>query len=128
MRRGATLISTIVAVGLLAATMAGMVHIYQISHLAVETSDYRLVALMAAESTIERMTARGYAALPEPGSYPLEDVLENLPHSDGQVEIADGPVDGTKTVTVTVQWQTRDERPVSQVQLSRIFSERGMDG
>ncbi|MFO7945533.1 MAG: hypothetical protein R6V19_01775 [Armatimonadota bacterium] len=128
MRRGATLISTIVAVGLLAATMAAMVHIYQISHLAVETSDYRLEALMAAESSIERMTTRGYTALPEPGSYPLEDALENLPHSEGQVEVAEGPADGTKTVTVTVRWQTRDERPVSQVQLTRIFAERGMDG
>ncbi len=128
MRRGATLISTIVAVGLLAATMAAMVHIYQISHLAVETSDYRLVALMAAESTIERMSTRGYAALPEPGSYPLDDALDNLPHSDGHVEVAAGPVDGTKTVTVTVRWQTRDERPISQVQLTRIFAERGMDG
>lgn len=129
MKRGATLISTIVALGLLVATMAAIVHIYQISHLAVKTSDYRLNALMGAESVLERMAAGEYAEIPRPGTYSLADEdLGDLPNAEGEIEVTEGPVGDTKTVTVTVKWQTDEGRPISRVRLSRIFAKRGMDG
>ena len=129
MKRGATLISTIVAVGLLVATMGALVHIYQISHLAVKTSDCRLKALMGAESVLERMAGEEYAQIPQPGTHAVGDEhLDDLPNADGEIRVADGPAVDTKTVTVTVKWRTREDRPVSRVTLSRIFAQRGMDG
>jgi hypothetical protein len=129
MNRGATLISTVVALGLLVVTMGAIVHIYQVSNLAVKTSDYRLNALMGAESVIERMAGEGYAAVPEPGTYALaDDALDGLPDGRGEMKVAEGPVEDTRTVTVTVKWQTDKGRPVSRVRLTRIFAKRGMDG
>lgn len=129
MKRGATLISTIVALGLLVVTMAAIVHIYQISNLAVKTSDYRLNALMGAESVIERMAGEEYGTIPQPGTYALADeTLSGLPNAEGEMTVAEGPVRDTKAVTVTVKWRMEQDRPVSQVRLTRIFAKRGMDG
>lgn len=129
MKRGATLISTIVALGLLVVTMAAIVHIYQISNLAVKTSDYRLNALMGAESVIERMAGEEYGTIPQPGTYTLADeTLSGLPNAEGEMTVAEGPVRDTKAVTVTVKWRMEQDRPVSQVRLTRIFAKRGMDG
>ena len=81
MKRGATLISTLVGIALLAATLAGTVHICTLAGMAVSVAGTRTAALMIAETRIETLVAKGYEELPSIG---LHEEMMGVSHDDTQ--------------------------------------------
>jgi hypothetical protein len=127
MRRGATLISNLVGIGFLAVALAAVVQLYSLCSIAVDVADTRSVALMAAESQIERLHAKGYPTLPSIGEHGFDvPSLEDLPAADGEMTISRGPVPDSRVVTVTITWRQRLGRQESSVTLSRIIARGGM--
>lgn len=129
MRRGATLISTLVGIGFLAVVLVAVVQLHALSGAALEVAEARSRALMVAEAQIERLHAGGYAALPAIGEHPVQpSELESLPSVMGTVTISEGPARDSRLVTVTIAWRQRPERQESRVSLSRIIAGGGMSG
>lgn len=129
MRRGATLISTLVGIGFLAVVLVAVVQLHALSGAAVDVAEARSRALMVAEAQIERLHAGGYAALPATGEHAVEvSELESLPSATGTVTVSEGPVPGSRLVSVTIAWRQRPERQQSRVSLSRIIARGGMGG
>jgi len=129
MRRGATLISTLVGIGFLAVVLVAVVQLHALSGAAVEVAEARSRALMVAEAQIERLHAGGYAALPAIGEHPMHaSELESLPAVMGTVTVSDGPVPDSRLVSVAITWRQRPERQQSRVSLSRIIAGGGMSG
>ncbi len=129
MRRGATLISTLVGIGFLAVVLVAVVQLHAISGAAVDVAEARSRALMVAEAQIERLHAGGYAALPAVGEHAVQaSELESLPSATGTLTVSEGPAQDSRLVSVTVTWRQRPERQESRVSLSRIIAEGGMGG
>ncbi len=127
MRRGATLISTLVGIGFLAVVLVAVVQLHALSGAAVEVAEARSRALMVAEAQIERLHAGGYAALPGVGEHAIQaSELESLPSARGTVTVSAGPAPDSRLVSVTITWRQRPERQESRVSLSRIIAEGGM--
>lgn len=126
-RRGATLISAIVGIALLATTVAAAIHIYALAGVAADVASSRSLALMAAETRLESMQARQYAELPAPGTYPISrETLAGIPNASGNVEVSAGPTASSKQVTVRIQWIQHPGRQTSSLTLSRVFAQGGM--
>jgi Tfp pilus assembly protein PilV len=129
MRRGATLISTLVGIGFLAVVLVAVVQLHALSSAAVAVADARSRALMVAEAQIERLHAGGYAALPAVGQHVIEaPASAGLPGASGTLTISEGPARDSRLVTVTITWRQRPERQESRVSLSRIIAGGGMGG
>ena len=89
MKRGATLISTLVGIAFLAATVAGTVHVCTLAGMAVSVAGSRTTALMIAETRIETLVAKGYEELPSIGLHKIDgDTLDRLPNATGTVSIS----------------------------------------
>jgi hypothetical protein len=122
MKRGATLISTLVGIALLAATVAGTVHVCTLAGMAVSLADSRTTALMIAETRIETLLVKGYEALPSIGLHKIDGAtIDRLPNAAGVVSISKGPQPESRTITVRIKWQQRHDRQVSTLTLSRIM-------
>jgi type II secretory pathway pseudopilin PulG len=127
MKRGMTLISTLVGMALLAATLAAMVHLYSMAGLAVTVAESRTTALMIAQTRLETMQAQGYDKLPPIGSHPLQvPELSRLPQAEGSVTVSAGPLPDSRLIAVQMLWRQRPDRPQSSVSLSRIIAAQGM--
>ena len=129
MRRGATLISTLVGIGFLAVVLVAVVQLHALSGAAVEVAEARSRALMVAEAQIERLHAGGYASLPAIGEHTMQvSALESLPSATGTITVSEGPAPDSRLVSVTITWRQRPERQQSRVSLSRIIARGGMGG
>ncbi len=129
MKRGATLISTLVGIGFLAVTLAGLVQLYSLASVAVSVAESRSLALMAAETEIETAQTEGYLGLPPIGQYPVDDAaLAPLPDASGTITVARGPQPRSRTVRVEITWRQRPGRQLSTVCLCRIIAAGGMSG
>ena len=126
MKRGATLISTLVGIALLAATLAGTVHVCTLAGMAVSVADSRTSALMIAETRIETLVAKGYEELPSIGLHKIDGAtIDRLPNATGTFSVSEGPQPESRIITVRIKWQQRHDRQESTVTLSRIMvSER----
>ena len=122
MKRGATLISTLVGIALLAATVAGTVHVCTLAGMAVSVAGSRTAALMIAETRIETVVAQGYDELPSIGFHKIDGAtIDRLPNATGTVSISKGPQPGSRIITVRIKWQQRHDRQESTVTLSRMM-------
>ncbi len=122
MKRGATLISTLVGIAFLAATLAGTVHVCTLAGMAVSVAGSRTTALMIAETRIETLLAKGYGKLPSIGLHKIDGAtIDRLPNATGTVSISKGPQPESRVITVRIKWQQRHDRQESIVTLSRII-------
>jgi hypothetical protein len=127
MKRGATLISTLVGIAFLAATLAGTVHVCTLAGVAVSVAGSRTAALMIAETRIETLLAKGYEELPSIGLHEISGAtLDRLPNARGTVSISKGPQPESRIITVRIKWQQRHDRQKSTVTLSRIMVADGI--
>ena len=125
-RRGATLVSVVVAMFIITLCLTMALQGYVQGSRARLVQARRTVALAACQEQIETLRARGYAALPGVGEHSFPAYAETP--LERKMRVAAGPVAGSKEIIVTVRWP-RDERiPAGQVTLSTIVSARGIGG
>jgi len=122
-RRGATLISVIVAMGIVTMTMtlALRAHYQGSRFVALETQ--RTVAAAECQAQLEQARARGWARLPGVGEHEFVSQA-----GEGLLTIAAGPVAGSRSITARVSWPRRDDIPAGSVELATIMSARGASG
>ena len=122
-RRGATLISVIVAMSIVTMTMtlALRAHYQGSRFVALETQ--RTVAAAECQAQLEQTRARGWARLPGVGEHEFVSQA-----GEGLLTIAAGPVAGSRSITARVSWPRRDDIPAGSVELATIMSARGASG
>lgn len=123
-QRGATLISTLVALAIitLCLTMFLQAYVHGSRFVAIEAR--RTQAIAACQEQVELARARGYAGLPAIGSHTFGPAGEAP--LQGEVVVADGPVAGSKQVTARVSWAAGEEVPAGKVELVTVMSARGI--
>ncbi len=125
-RSGATLITTAVAMMLVAMCMTAVMQAYMQGGRAREVQARRTAATSACREAIEGARAHGYGGLKAAGDYTFA-VRARQPMS-GALQIAPGPVPDSKLVTVTVTWAADERAPAGSATLSTIMSARGIGG
>lgn len=121
-RRGATLISVLAAMAMIAICLTLVLQAYLHGGRFVELQQRRSRAAMACQAQIETARARGYAALPEPGEHAF-DAGEGL---EGTLVIEAGPQENSRTVTARVRWERDDAAPGGDVELVTIMTPGGI--
>ncbi|MGI5820157.1 MAG: type II secretion system protein [Armatimonadota bacterium] len=124
MRRGATLISVLAAMAIIAICLTLVLQAYLHGGRFVELQQRRSQAAAACQAQIEQARARGYAALPEPGEHAFA-AGEGLA---GTLVIEVGPREDACTVTARVRWARDDAAPGGDVELVTIMTPRGIGG
>ncbi len=122
-RRGASLISTVVALGLTVVCLTLVVHAAVQGQRFAAAQACRAEAFAACQGRLEALQAGGYAALPAPGTTPF--AVTTPAGASGETLVAVGPVSGAKTVTVRVSWPAAGDGPAGQTELSRVMTARG---
>jgi len=125
-RRGATLASTVVAMGIIALCLTMALQAYVHGSRARLVQGRRTIGLAAGQEQVEMMRAGGYAALPGLGEHPF--VVHTDQALQGRMRVVAGPVARSKEVTVTVRWPQDERMPAGQVTLSTVISARGVGG
>jgi prepilin-type N-terminal cleavage/methylation domain-containing protein len=120
MRRGVTLIETIIAIAVVASTLTAVGALLSAARLGLSTRDESL-AYAIASSKLESLRAAGYAALPASGSF-SDTQLASLPSGAGSLSVAD-ETETLKQVTVTVGWSERGAART--VSLSTLIASSG---
>lgn len=123
-RRGASLVSTVTALGLTAVCLTLVVHAAVQGQRFVTSQQHRIEAFAACQGRLEAVRAGGYRNLPALGShlFPVASVFA----ARGEIVIASGPVTNSKTVTARVQWPVAEGDPAGQVELSTVMAARGL--
>lgn len=123
-RRGTTILSVIFAMGLIGLCLTMVLRAYVQGRRYEATRQLRVVALGACQQQIELMRSRGYARLPAIGhmgfSVPGQETMK------GELQIAAGPVSGSKQVTAQVTWPAAADMPAGRVELATILTSRGL--
>ena len=122
-RRGATLISVIVAMGIVTMTMTLALRAHYQGSRFVALEAQRAVAAAECQAELEQARARGWARLPGPGEREFRSDA-----GEGLLSIAPGPVAGSRLITARVSWPRRDDIPGGSVELATIMSARGASG
>jgi prepilin-type N-terminal cleavage/methylation domain-containing protein len=120
MRRGVTLIETIIAIAVVASTLTAVGALLSAARLGLSTRDESL-AYAVASSKLEGLRAAGYAALPGNGSF-SDTQLSSLPAGTGSLTVSDES-ETLKRVTVTVGWSERGA--ARSVSLSTLIASTG---
>lgn len=121
--RGATLVSVIVAMGIVTMTMTLALRAHYQGSRFVALEAQRTVAAAECQAQLEETRARGWARLPA--------ISEHRFRSDageGLLTVAAGPVAGSRSITARVSWPRRDDIPAGSVELATIMSARGASG
>jgi type II secretory pathway pseudopilin PulG len=117
-RRGATLISVLASMAIIAICLTLVLQAYMHGGRFVELQQRRSDAAMACQARIERARAQGYAALPAVGEHAF-DAGEGL---DGTLVIEVGPQENSRTVTARVRWEKDSAAPGGDVELVTIMT------
>jgi type II secretory pathway pseudopilin PulG len=125
-RGGMALASALVAIFIVAMCLTVLMQAFMQGSRARAIQERRLVALAACQGCIEVARARGYSALPAPGTHPF--AVAGRPPMTGALQVAAGPVPKSKLLTATVAWPADEAAPAGQVVLSTIMSARGLGG
>lgn len=123
-RRGATLISVLASMAIIAICLTLVLQAYLHGGRFVELQQRRSRAAMACQAQIETARARGYAALPAPGEHTF-DAGEGL---EGTLVIEAGPQESSRTVTARVRWPGDHAAPGGHVELVTIMVPGGIGG
>lgn len=125
-RGGATLVSAMVALGLVVLCLTMMLQTFVQGSRAQRVQTHRTVALAACQEQMESLRARGYGAVPGLGEHNF--AVQADPALRGTIHVEPGPVSGSKQVTAVVHWPEGEQVPAGQVTLSTILSARGVGG
>ena len=123
-RAGATLVSALVAMTILATCLAGVLQAYLHGSRFVVTQEHRAQASAACRQQIETARAQGFARLPAPGRQPFR--IGDEPEPAGQLIVAEGPFPGSRILTAEVAWPTGDRMGAGQVELSAVITAKGI--
>lgn len=123
-RVGASLISTVVALGLTAVCLTLVVHAALQGERFSTSQQHRAAAFAACQGQMEALRAGGYSALPSLGRHAFQ--IEAAFAARGETVVATGPVADTRTVTVRVRWPLVEDHPAGQVELSTVLAARGL--
>jgi len=123
-RCGATLVSTVAALGLTAVCLTLVVHAAVQGQRFATTQQHRAEAFAACQGQMEALRAGGYSNLPAAGMHAFH--VTSVFAAQGETIIAAGPVAGSKTVTVRVLWPLAEGDPAGQVELSTVMAARGL--
>lgn len=123
-RRGASLVSTVVALGLTAACLTLVVHAALQGDRFATSQQHRAEAFAACQGHMETLRAGGYSALPSVGTHVFQ--VESAFAARAETVIAAGPVSDSRTVTVRVRWPLAEGHPAGQVELSTVMAARGL--
>ncbi len=121
---GATLLSTIVAMAIIALCLTMVLQAYIHGSRFVALQARRIQATAICQAQIELARARGYAALPAPGQHTFRagDEVATV----GGLIVERGPIAGSKQVTARVSWPANERLPAGQVELITIMAARGI--
>jgi hypothetical protein len=119
-RRGATLASVVVAMGLIGLCLTAAMQAYVQGSRASLAQARRLASLAACQEQIERVRIggglpAGERAFSVPGHVPAR----------GTLRVEPGPVSGTRQVTALARWEADDRLPAGQVMLVTIMAGGG---
>jgi len=123
-RRGASLISTVVALGLTAVCLTLVVHAALQGERFSTAQQHRAEAFAACQGQMEALRAGGYSTLPSLGTHAFQ--IASAFAARGETVVAAGPVSDTRTVTVRVRWPLAEGHPAGQVELSTVLAVRGL--
>jgi hypothetical protein len=121
-RRGATLISAVIALALAGMCLAMALSVYLGGSRARIAQTHRLAALAVCQSQIETLRAGGFSALP---SVERSFTSPDDPALRGTLSVAPG-TSGTRLVTATAGWPPEDRAPAGRVTLTALFAPRGV--
>ena len=117
-RRGATLVSVLAAMAIIAICLTLVLQAYLHGGRFVEMQQRRSAAALACQTQIEQARARGYAALPAPGEHGF-DAGDGL---EGTLVIEAGPQENSRTVTARVRWPADSAAPGGDVEFVTIMT------
>jgi len=123
-RRGASLVSTVVTLGLTAVCLGLVVHAAVQGERFAAWQRARALAFAACQQQAETLRASGYARLPGIGVHGF--AVAALPGVRGETVVAMGPVPDTRTVTVRVSWPQTEERSAGRAELNLVMAARGL--
>lgn len=123
-RRGASLVSTLAALGLTAICLTMVVQAAVQGQRFATSQQHRAEAFAACQGRMEALRAGGYRNLPALGSHPFD--VTSVFAARGETVVAVGPVADSRIVTVRVQWPLAEGDPAGQVELSTVMAARGL--
>ncbi|HEY3397633.1 MAG TPA: hypothetical protein VGM19_08245 [Armatimonadota bacterium] len=118
--RGATLISTVVALGLLTMCLSVALRGYLQGSRAELAQERRLAAVGACQEQIERLRLAGAPGLGERAF-----AVAGQASLAGTLAVTAGPVGGTRQLTATVHWPADELAPAGTVSLTAIVAGGG---
>lgn len=123
-RAGATLISALIAMTIIATCLVAVLQAYMHGSRFVSAQEHRARASAACRQQIEAARAGGFASLPPVGRhlFPIADE----PEPSGQLIVTDGPFPGSRVLTAQATWPTSDRMGAGQVELSAVVTARGI--
>ncbi len=125
-RTGATLISVLVSIGIIAMCLTLALQAYLGGSRFVALESQRARAVAACQMQIERARANGYDRLPAPGEHGFE--VGREVQGEGQLIVAPGSVSNSRVITARVSWPAGERRPGGSVELVTIMTARGVGG
>lgn len=123
-RRGASLVSTVAALGLTAMCLTLVVHAAVQGERFATSQQHRAEAFAACQAQMETLRAGGYRKLPAVGVHPFD--VSSTIAAHGAVVIAAGPVPDSRMVTARVNWPIAEGDPAGQVELTTVMAARGL--
>jgi hypothetical protein len=125
-RAGATLISVLVAMAIIAMCLTMALQAYVGGSRFVALESQRAEALAACQMQIESARAQGYRRLPEAGEHGFE--VGPGVAGEGRIVVAPGPISESRRVTARVSWPAGERMPAGSLELVTIMTPRGIGG
>jgi len=125
-RSGATLISVLVSIGIIAMCLTLALQAYLGGSRFVALESQRARATAACQMQIERARADGYARLPAPGEHGFE--VGRDVQGEGRLVVAPGSVSNSRVITARVTWPAGERMPGGSVELVTVMTARGVGG
>ena len=122
-RRGATLLSTAIALALAAMSLAMALQIFGLGTRARIAQAHRAAAIAACQAQIESLRANGYARLP---AGKVDFRSPDDPAVLGQLTVEPGPQPDTRQVTALAFWPNEERAPGGQATLTAVVAARGL--
>jgi len=124
-RRGLSLLSSLLALTILAAAMAVVLETYLVGAKTLRVTTQRDAVALTLEGQLEKLRAAGYSKLPALGTYPIPPgalpVIESI---RGEIAVKPGPARATREVTASAAWGPRAKH---REQLTIVLAQRGMN-
>jgi hypothetical protein len=117
--RGATLVSAVVALGILTMCLSGALRAYLEGSRAEVAQERRLAALGACQEQIERLRA-GAGAVAE-----RDFTVAGQGDIRGKLTVSGGPVAGTRQVSAVARWDGDELAPAGEVSLVTVLGGGG---